>query len=247
MLVPDLQDGYIILNDDGSNRWWTGIQCVLARRTHGDGDEQRAYLSHECRAESVTEDPFSHTGDYEYVGITTWSGNYAIRSGHKLLGSDPSKPDGAAPSYETIDMPMRVSTADRDVRPAPFDEVLQMLRSDFEGGYRTMHMAITYRQQNHDYTLYVPCRYINFPHPNETTKNYLQPISGYVVYERDERFFIAYVVCHIADGLVKSLQFKLRERVTLGDSSGENAPATHEFCRTERIGGDDVECTFFSY
>ncbi len=245
MLVPDLHEGFIILNDNGSNRWWTGVECVLARR--GNGAEQRACLSHECRAELVNDDPFGHPGEYEYVAITTWSGNYAFRSGHKLVGSERSKPSDAAPTCEKIDMPLRVEGADRDVRPMPFDDVLRMLRSDFADGYRKVYMAIAYRQGGHEYTLYAPCRYINFPNPDKPDVKYLQPISGYVVYEQDEQFSIAYVVCHIADGQVKALQFKLRERVTLGEAPDGNGPATFEFCGVERIRDKDAMCTFFSY
>lgn len=247
MLVPDLKEGYIILNDDESNRWWTGIECVLAKQSHGSAAQQRAYLSHECRAELVNEDPFGHPGEYEYVGMATWMGNYAFRSGHQLVGSDRTDPGGTAPTCEKIDMPMRVEGVDREVEPLAFTEVVEMLRSDFKNGYKLMHMAITYRQGEHDYTLYAPCRYINFPNPNKPDVKYLQPISGYVIYEKGERFFIAYVVCHIADGHVKALQFKVREAITLGDSSDPNAPATFEFCRVERIRDDNMKCAFFSY
>ena len=86
MKVPDLEHGFMIMGVDNSNRWWTGIECVLARQAQGAAEPERAYLSHECRAEAVNEDPYSHPGIYEYVAISTWDGNFALRSGPKLVG-----------------------------------------------------------------------------------------------------------------------------------------------------------------
>lgn len=244
MKMPDLENGFIILNLDCANRWYTGIECVLARQAPGETDPQRAFLSQECRAELVNEDPYSHPGMYEYVAISTWDGNYALRSGPMLAGvrgpadGDTVRPDA---SYEKVEMRIAVTCPERDVRQIPFDELKQSLQTDFAAGYRKPYMAISYWQGENAYTLVAPCRYINFPHPTKADRSYLQPISGYVLYEKDGKFFTAYVVTYIEDGNAKSVQFKVRDRYSAGDL------ATHEFCREERIENPRMTCEFFAY
>jgi len=237
MLVPDLKDGFIILNVDSPNRWWTGVQCVLTRRAPGAAQEQCAYLSHECRAELVGEDPCSHPGVYEFVAASTWSGNLALRAGPNFLGvkgPDADEMDRQAAAYEPIDMAMAVTCEQREARRQTYDEVKRMLQTGFAGGHETFYMSISYRLQESDYTLHAPCRYINFPNP-DTNQSYLQPISGQVLYEKGGRFFVAYVVTHIEDGRPLALQFRVRNT------------ATHEFSEVERIDVDTVVCDFFSY
>ena len=227
----------MILQYAGPNRWWTGVECVLARRAPGAAENQRAFLSHECRAESVSADPFSHPGNYEYVGLSTWSGNYALRAGPDITGV--RGPGGAQvarqdASYEQVSMEIRVSCAQTEARPRSYQDVLHTLQSDFQGGHQKLHMAISYRQDGHDHTLYAPCRYINFPHP-DAGRSYLQPISGLVLYEKAGRFFVSYVVTYIEDGRVRALQFRVRDT------------DTHEFSRVERVEDDHAACAFFTY
>ena len=244
MEVPDLERGFMIMNPDSPNRWWTGIECVLARQVQGTDGSQRAYLSHECRAEAVNEDPYSHPGVYEYVAISTWDGNYALRSGPRLVGvRGPADRETVRPDadYEKTDMQIVVTSPDRDVTPLSFTTVKEMLQGEFPTGHRKLHMAISYRQDGSEYTLYAPCRYINFPHPVKASRSYLQPISGYVLYEKEGRFATAYVVSYVEDGGPKSLQFKVRDRYCEGDL------VTQEFCREERIDTAGLKCTFFAY
>ena len=244
MKAPDLEHGFMIMSPDSPNRWWTGIECVLVRQVQGAAKPQGAFLSHECRAEAVNEDPYSHPGVYEYVAISTWDGNYALRSGPKLTGvrgpadRDTVRPDAA---YERTEMEITVTSPDREVAPLSFAEVKEMLQAGFPAGYRKLHMAISYRQDGNDYTLYAPCRYINFPHPTKESRSYLQPISGYVLYEKEGRFFTAYVVSYVVDEGPKSIQFKIRDRYSAGDF------VTQEFCREQRIDDAGMECAFFAY
>ncbi len=240
MHTPDLKDGFIILNRTAPNRWWTGVECALLRtRSAGPegGTEQWAYLSHECRAELVNDDPFGHPGVYEYAAAHTWAGNVALRAGPGLVGvRGPGSEDvpAEAVAHEWVDMPIDVACPAREAQERSFDDVLLTLRSDFADGHDKLHMAIAYRQGGHDYTLYTPCRYINFAHPDED-RIYLQPISGLVLYERDERFYASYVVIYIEQGHVRALQFRTRH------------PQTHEFSEVQRIDVEDATCRFFIY
>ncbi|MSU45878.1 MAG: hypothetical protein EXS42_01800 [Lacunisphaera sp.] len=243
MIAPDLQDGFMIFNYDGvidkkvnENRWLTPIECVLVRKTAGKSQVQRAYLGHECRAESVGENPFGHHGNYEWVGLSAWDGNYAIRSGPGHA-NQPVQQYGKMPS----DMTIKVACPDRKAKAVSFAEALQMLQSDFKDGYRRLYIAISYRQDGYEYVLYAPSNYINFPHPTKGVRSYLQPISGYVLYEKDGLFFTAYVVSWIERGQTKSLQFKVRDQVSYGET------VTHDFNRTVHIDDDRMKVAFFIY
>ena len=164
-VVPDLEDGFMVLHYDARNRYQTGIECVLVRQKD-DGEEERAYLSHECRAEAVSEDPFSHPGNYEFVAISTWTGNYNLRSGSSLFGFNPLRnlggnlPDAA---YEKTDRKNFVSCNDRTVNYLRFGEVIALLQQDFNSGYKKLYMEMSFRRSDCKYHLYAPCRYINFP------------------------------------------------------------------------------------
>ena len=243
MNVPDLQDGFMVINHDGvidkkvnENRWLTPVECVLVRKTVGQSQDQRAYLCHECRAELVGEDPFGHHGNYEWVGLSAWDGNYAIRSGPGHA-NQPVQQYGNMPS----DMTIKVSCPDRKAKALSFAEVLEMLQSDFKAGYQRLHMAISYRQDGHDYVLYAPSNYVNFPHPTKGIRSYVQPISGYVLYEKGGRFYTAYVVSWIERGQTKSLQFKVRDQISYGET------VTHDFNRTVRIDDERMKVEFFVY
>jgi len=236
MLTPDLKDGFIILNRTFANRWWTGVECALARTRNGEA-EQWSYLSHECRAELVNDDPFGHPGIYEYVAAKTWAGNLAMRAGPGLVGvggPGEAEVDAGIAAHEWIDMPIEVTCAAREAKERSFDDVLGMLRSEFSGGHDKLHMAVGYRQGGHDYTLFTPCRYINFPDPG-VERIYLQPISGLVLYEKDGRFHASYVVIYIEQGQVQALQFRTRH------------VQTHVFSEVERIDVSGATCRFFVY
>ena len=58
MEVPDLENGFMLLNHNRANSWQTRIEAVLTKTDH-DGVEKYAYLSHDCRSENVSEDPFT--------------------------------------------------------------------------------------------------------------------------------------------------------------------------------------------
>ena len=56
MEVPDLENGFMLLNYNRANCWQTRIEAVLTK-TCRDGVEKYAYLSHDCRSENVSENP----------------------------------------------------------------------------------------------------------------------------------------------------------------------------------------------
>ena len=53
-----------------------------------------------------------------------------------------------------------------------------------------------------------------YPNPGMTDDRYLQPISGYVVCEFDDRFYVAYVACHVRQEGALSIEFICRDRIS---------------------------------
>ena len=208
--VPDLESGFMILNRDTPNRWQTRIESALVRKESNHGSEY-AYLSHECRSENVGEDPFGH-GDALFVGISTWSGNFFLGSGSSLFRKN-QKFHPRETQNEFL-----VSCKSRAITYLDFDNVLTYLQRDCESSYEVIYTEIEFCINNQEYLLYTPCRYINFPNPLEPSKRYLQPISGYVLLEDVGKFFLAYVVCHIAEGETRTVQFRALDQLNYFDT-----------------------------
>jgi hypothetical protein len=255
MQVPDLENGFIILNYDTDNRWVTRVEASLKRERPG-GVSEYAYLSHECRAENVGEDPFGH-GDAFFLGISTWSGNFLMGGGSSILKK--------SPKYQTRRTERRylVSCEDRAVRPLTFDEVLSNVQDDCRRGYNQIFSEVSYTYLGARYSICTPCRYLNFPPRELEGKGYLQPISGHVLFEEEERFYLAYVVAYVEEGVTKSIQFRVVEqtdvfrtvpglgrRRKLLASLLRKLPTllyTTGYERVVRMPDADLQCRFYQY
>ena len=206
----DLENGHMVMGAD--NLWQTGVECVLAR-THGDNEKQYAWLSHECRAESVSPDIFGTHGNYEFVVIKGWNGTVILRSGSYSYGFNPIRNFlGKAPetTHEISDIGVDVYCNTRKARVLSFGEALEFFQKEDENKSNKIYMLVEYEIGSHKYELFAPCRYTNYP---QSTKNgkYLQPISGYVLFEDQERFHLSYVAAHIREDGTKTVEFRVRE------------------------------------
>ena len=210
--MPDLESGFMILNHDTPNRWQTRIESVLVRKGSDHGSEY-SYLSHECRSENVGEDPFGHA-DALFVGISTWAGNFFLGSGSSLL-----RKNKKFNPRETQNK-FLVSCASRSIKYLDFDDVLTYLQRDCDFNYEPIYTEIEFCINDHCYIVYTPCRYLNFPSSLESSERYLQPISGYILVESQERFFLGYVVSHIVDGETKTVQFRVIDQLNYFDTIG---------------------------
>ena len=253
-IVPDLADGHIILNHNTDNRWQTRIEAVLTRQVAGrEEDEQYSYLSHECRSEDVSEDPFQHE-DSEYLGISTWDGNYILGAGSSLFRKNPKFYPRKTDNIHLVTCPPRQATF------LNFDDVLDSLQTDCKNGYTNLYVKFEYQIGKSKYKIYTPCRYLNFPNPRKQLKRYLQPICGYVLFEQDDKFYLAYVVAYIEAGATKTIQFRLSEQTNYFSTingSGWKLRAirkithallfTRGFCRVVNPSNKNVRCQFFHF
>ena len=194
----------MILNHNTDNRWRTPIEAVLCR--HSDsGSPEYAYLSHECRSENVGPDPFGRS-DSEYVGISTWDGNFILGAGSSLFRKSPKYEPRRTDNHHFVYCPRNRAVV------LSFDEVLEHLQNDHQGLAR-LCVEFSYQVKSTRYTIYTTCRYLNFPNPELQTCAYLQPICGYVLFEEKGKFFLAYIVAYIEAGIAKTIQLRLSEQV----------------------------------
>lgn len=176
MRVPDIKNGSIINGSESRNQWKTFIESCLVKNT------ERAWLCSSCRIEHVSPDRIFADRSAEACVARTWKGSFMIRNGSGL--NHPwrrkiSKLQHFSPSVEG-----EVFVEEVDVKPLGFDHVLADLKS---GGDNFLYMSVHWGS----YTVIAPCRYTNFG--NE----YIQPISGPVLVEDGERFYTAYIACHV--------------------------------------------------
>lgn len=197
MKTRDLKDGYILSNKDG-NSWQTFIEASLKK----DGCEE-AFLSTACRVEFLTgrHPIFGHR--YADVRVVKgWHENFFMRLGAGI--HHPFRPTLSSELHKVgIDDQVDVRVVARQ-RPSkiwsPEEYHAQLSGGSLDNWY---FMRLTYHLDQHTYEMACPCRYTNFSAPAQNIDNYLQPISGPVLFEDTEGFHIAYVAAHVKmDGSV---------------------------------------------
>ena len=261
----DLENSHIVIgsgHEDTINRWQTSVECVLSR-TNSHDEKQYAWLSHECRSEHLSPHIFDDEY-YEFVVVKGWNGTVYLRGGSYNYGFNPIKNFlGEAPqtTHENGDLGVEVYCKERKARKLGFDEALEFFQKEDENKTNKIYMAVEYEKGSHKYELLAPCRYTNYPHSSKNEK-YLQPISGYVLFEDQERFFLSYVAAHIRKDGTKSIEFRVREMTSFINTKNKRSRlyrvfklldflflrfffVTDDFTRTEKV--HNAKCTLFVY
>ncbi|MEE2997914.1 MAG: hypothetical protein VX700_12305 [Pseudomonadota bacterium] len=197
MGTRDLKDGYILSTRDG-NSWQTFIEATLTRNGCED-----AYLSTACRVEFLNgQHPIFGHRFADVRVIKGWEQNHFMR-----LGAGIHHPFRPALSRELhnvcIDdqVAVKVVARLRDTKIWSPTELHTELGSGPPDNW--FFMRISYREGGHAYEMVCPCRYTNFSTPQHEGDDYLQPISGPVLFEDAKGFHIAYVAAHVKmDGSV---------------------------------------------
>ena len=260
----DLENGHLVIGSAQSNFWQTGVECVLAR-TIGQDEKQYAWLSHECRAESVSPDIFGSHQNYEFVVIKAWNGHVCLRSGSSSYGFNPIQyflNKAPESTYTTSDGEgVKTNCKMRKVRMLSFAEALDFFQKEDEDKTNKIYMLIEYEIGSCKYELYAPCRYTNYP-PSLRDEKYLQPISGYVLFEDRDKFYMSYVAAHIREDETKSVEFRVREMTSFINTKNRDSRlypifklldflflrfffVMDDFTRVERF--HNAECTLFVY
>ena len=80
--------------------------------------------------------------------------------------------------------------------------------------YTDLHIKIKFNHDNIDYELITKVEYINF-NVKKSTKQYFQPIMGYVPMINNRKLSYGYCVINISNGIEQNLQFLLNKDINL--------------------------------
>ncbi|CCQ75510.1 hypothetical protein [Magnetospira sp. QH-2] len=193
MEAPDLEGGFATVGTNIRNSWRTEIRTVLVRE-EDDGGTGTAYLTHECRAETVDEEHIFSSHMYDFAAIRSWDGNYLVRHGSYNLGVGTGVPDAIHEKTDAIEI--AITCPNVPVNVESFDSVLEACQS--RTGKR-LFMMVNYTYEGRNFQIYVPTRYLNFPNRSVQPDRYLQPISGFTLFHNGDRHAISYLAAYISD------------------------------------------------
>jgi len=259
----DLENSYMVMGGEAANNWQTGLECVLTK-VIGDNDKQISWLSHECRAETISPNIFNPIGNYEFVVLKGWNEDICIRSGSYNYGFNPIRNflgKAAETTYETRGEATKVFCQTRKARTLSFEESLEFLHNKDKEKTNKIYMLIEYEIGSCKYELYAPCKYINYP-SSLMGEKYLQPITGYVIFEDNNKFYMSYVAAHLREDGTKSVEFRVREMTTFINTKAKGSRlfpifklldfiflrfffVTDDFTKIKRM--LNAKCTLFIY
>jgi len=180
------------------NSWRTNIKSILST------ENKKIFLVKECRAESVSEHPFSdHPGRYEFLGIIEDDKTHFIRT---------SATDGNKGNVQLNDpMKNKKYIVESNVNYLSFEEVNEIVSS---GKTINIYCEIEYEYEGIKYSLISKCEYINY-NTNKNDDKYLQPITGYVPFILKNQLRYGYVVLNIYEKKNGCLEFLLNEKTAI--------------------------------
>jgi len=220
--APDLKDGYIVNGVRQKNTWITEIQCVLVERRNGMG--KNYYLSQECRKENL---PFSsgYLGGVDCIFQTDSCHEFLTYTSegrfYELINYESVFPTVMREHYGVVDMGdsfllkevtkegwcSEVLCSERKIEVLAFSDALKVLTAR-NVPIRKLFLRVTWEEDGREYRLYAPCRYVNYSNPGYEKREYIQPISGYVlapvshgVYNR------GYIACATSPGKDNIVEF----------------------------------------
>lgn len=194
--APDLLGGRVVNGPfDGTNNVWVNeIQGVLVH--DGPAERQTYYLSHECRQENL---PF-HGADqdsatifqthrpHEYLTFSCGERFFQIPSWDAPLDlrriQDIPRIEGNGfffyPPVFRNDWQSQVTCEERPIRLHDFAETFGMLENN-RVEIRKFFFRFAWTAGGDAWTIYAPCRYINFCTTPVKDKPFIQVITGYVL------------------------------------------------------------------
>ena len=171
------------------NLWQTFIESMLIKN-----GEENAFLATNCRAENIVSEGKIFGGKLADVSVIKgWDKNLIIRAGPGLY--HPFRP-GQSKTFHCakFEYGVKVVGNETKIRKWSFDEVYRELQEGILGN--DLFWKVKYKYHGDDYEIISSLRYINFSR-SASQQKYIQPISGYVLFEDSEIFFIACLAANI--------------------------------------------------
>ncbi|RED52468.1 hypothetical protein [Aestuariispira insulae] len=201
--APDLEHGRMI--NGGENLWMTEIQSVLAQ---SGTKKTTAYLSHECRMERLPHSEtylgggreiFQKEKPWEFLTYTQEGRIYQFGNPAVMTVPPSSEGDGTfPPAFEIKGCNSQAHCPDRQIYYFDYDEIHERLLSN-QISVRSLFLQVSWSTGGDDWTLYSPCRYVNFSNPAFQTSSYIQPIAGTVLMPVGDSFVPGSIACSLND------------------------------------------------
>ena len=179
------------------NSFRTNIKSILAFENNS------FFLVKECRAELVGQNPFSHTGRYEFLGVVDKDNTYFIRTEPLDNNSSNIELNNKIKNKKNIFM--------TDVEYLSFEKNNEIISSN---ELSNIYCEIEYEYKNIKYNLISKCEFINYNTLKDNVK-YLQPIMGYVPFILNNKLSYGYVAFNINEKSNGNLEFLLCEKSPL--------------------------------
>ena len=184
-----------------SNAWRSSLKSVLYSKKFC------CYLTKECLAEHIGEFPFSHPYRNNFLPIIFEKKIYLFRS--------QSFKRKKIPFLEIIEnndsLKFEEYVQRSKIEKISYSSLQTLINSE---DYTDLHIKIKFNHDNIDYELITKVEYINF-NVKKSTKQYFQPIMGYVPMINNRKLSYGYCVINISNGIEQNLQFLLNKDINL--------------------------------
>ena len=180
-------------------------------------DNKKYYLTKECRAEHIGQYPFLHQSQSEFCIIFEDKKlKYLIRNSPVSKKNDFDNHHYDIHSLKENEDKVILTETDYDL--LDYNNTLNILNNR---SLENIYCKLDYNFQNKKYSIFSKVEYINFPGSNSKNRkldtSFLQPIMGYVPFEKDGKIYIAYVARYTSPKLEGNLEFRLRANTKLSN------------------------------
>jgi hypothetical protein len=138
-----------------------------------------------------------------------------IRSGANQYGPGEQLFESA---YQLVNNRIGIECPLTSIHEFGFDGALKKVRNPTSGRF---FIKVDYKFGGEDWVIYAPSRYVNFPDAN-TAGIYLQPIFGYILFYKGQRFIITYVVVNIKNSGCR-IEFIARELLSFMEAKAKES------------------------
>ena len=195
------------------------IKSVLFNKS----EKKTFFLTKECRAESVGNNPLFKTQRYEYLPIFSDNGEFITLRNQAI---DTLFKPRKNHKYQILrDDKVVICKIDLDyskIKILDFNSLNNKLK-DFSK--EEFFCKIEYSYKEKEYYCIFKCDYLNFDYDKNSKRentSYIQPINGYIPFEKNGKIFASYMARYISNNNDGNLDILLRNHDNLFDISGGN-------------------------
>tara|TARA_B100000787_G_C16152969_1_gene277488 strand:- start:264 stop:1034 length:771 start_codon:yes stop_codon:yes gene_type:complete len=203
----DLNNSYVYLAPNEKNCWRTNIKSFLENHT----TNTKYFLTKECRAEKIGDNPFGHPSKSELCTILDNKKNrWYMRNIPFFKINEFGKFFHQKETTELTNDEILLNYL--SLKKIDNSKVIEKLESR---ELKEIYSKISYEYENNTYTITSKVEYINFGGNKNKDSKYVQPICGYVPFIKNENIYIAYFAKYSSELKEGCLEFRLRSNNNL--------------------------------